>query len=518
MFVISDVTFDHIAKEIDVISSGNISCMFSYQEDIVSKMLSVESDDFKGIDVLFIHSDQVFHNRPSEWQKVFCNTLLHFSSQLSNITILVSNSLTGAFKTPPFKGSFGNSFDVAYLFSAEISSLLERSNIFVFDFLSILKKLGENNCYNYPVGHLYQMPYTKKAIGAIAEAVVNQSEWLFGEEKKVIVLDCDNTLWKGIVGEDGINGIYCNKDAEGIIHYHFHEFLKGKKEEGFLLCICSKNNEKDVQEAFEKKKFVLKWDDFIIRKINWNDKVANMKEIAAELNVGTDSFIFVDDNKYELDFVSNSLKGITCIEFTEDYTNFIALINRFEFKKKLVLKDDIAKTEQYIKQQQRAGEEQNYENIDEFIKSLEIKMDIRLNDTADLERLSQMTGKTNQFNFNKQPYTSEQLNNFIVDRGRLYSLSVSDKFGDYGTVGLIMIKPAGNKKEVVLENFLMSCRALGKKIEDSFLNFVLQDIKENSLQLASVKFIRTEKNIPAENFYNKIKNETNHFRTATSVL
>ena len=187
-------------------------------------------------------------------------------------------------------------------------------------------------------------------------------------------------------------------------------------------------------------------------------------------------------------------------------------------KKKLVLKDDIAKTEQYIKQQQRAGEEQNYENIDEFIKSLEIKMDIRLNDTADLERLSQMTGKTNQFNFNKQPYTSEQLNNFIVDRGRLYSLSVSDKFGDYGTVGLIMIKPAGNKKEVVLENFLMSCRALGKKIEDSFLNFVLQDIKENSLQLASVKFIRTEKNIPAENFYNKIKNETNHFRTATSVL
>ena len=154
--------------------------------------------------------------------------------------------------------------------------------------------------------------------------------------------------------------------------------------------------------------------------------------------------------------------------------------------------------------QQRAAEEQQFENLDDFITSLNIKMDIRLNDITDFERLSQLTGKTNQFNFNKQPYTTEQLNSIIDKGGRIYSLKVSDKFGDYGTVGLIILTPENDKK-FILENFLMSCRALGKKIEDSFYAYVLEDLKKNGLQITSISFKETEKNIPAQKFYSTLK-------------
>ncbi|MGP8214577.1 MAG: HAD-IIIC family phosphatase [Bacteroidia bacterium] len=517
IYVISDIIFDHIAKGIDSFSNGSVLCRFSYEEDIIGKLLSLNYADIEGFDVLYIHSDQVFHRRPVDWQKAFCNTLFHLSLKMTDIVILVNNSLSAAFKTTPAKLSFGKPFDTAFMFSHEINLLAGRSNIFVFDFQTIITNLGESNFYNYNIGHLYQMPYTNKAVSSIAHTLTEQVKWLIAEEKKVIIVDCDNTLWHGIVGEDGLQGIYCDKNAEGIVHYQLQEFLKLKKEEGFLLCICSKNNEEDVKEAFGAKNFVLEWEDFIIRKINWNDKVTNIQEIAAELNVSTDSFIFIDDNKFELDLVRSSLKNISCFEFTGDYIDFLYLINKFEFRKKQVLKEDIEKTEQYIKQQQRSEEELHFKNIDDFIKSLDIKINCSLNDINDLERLSQMTGKTNQFNFNKQPYTTDQLNQFIAAGGRLYSLKVSDKFGDYGTVGLIMVQH-GRDGEVILENFLMSCRALGKKIEDDFFNFVLQDLKNKNLRISAIKFLKTAKNIPAENFYNKINNETNYFRTTATVL
>ncbi len=504
LYVISDITFDHIAKEIDLISNGNISRVYSFEEDVVAKMLSLTPGDLKDFDLVFIHSDQVFHRRPIEWQKMFCKALVQFSVKFKDMPLLVSNSFSNSFTYSPAKYSFGKLFDTAFQFSNEFQKLIERPNIFVFDFLAILQNIGENSFYNYNIGHLYQMPYTPKAIKQLAVTLQEQANWLFREEKKVIIVDCDNTLWKGVIGEDGMNGIYCDKDAEGIIHYHFQEFLKNKKEEGFLLCICSKNNEDDVKEAFEKKNFVLKWTDFIVRKINWNDKVANMKEIAAELNIGTNSFIFIDDNKFELDYVHSLLSGVTCIEFTEEYTDFLHLTERFEFKKRLRLTDDKIKTEQYMVHQQRAAEEQQFENLDDFITSLNIKMDIRLNDITDFERLSQLTGKTNQFNFNKQPYTTEQLNSIIDKGGRIYSLKVSDKFGDYGTVGLIILTPENDKK-FILENFLMSCRALGKKIEDSFYAYVLEDLKKNGLQITSISFKETEKNIPAQKFYSTLK-------------
>ncbi|MEJ7677577.1 MAG: HAD-IIIC family phosphatase [Segetibacter sp.] len=203
------------------------------------------------------------------------------------------------------------------------------------------------------------MPYTKQFIKLFADTLSKQLEWLQQEEKKAIVIDCDNTLWKGVIGEDGLEGIKCDNNAEGILFYHFQLFLKSKKEEGLLLCICSKNNEEDVKDAFMQKNMPLKWNDFVVKKINWDDKWSNINKIAAKLNIGIDSLIYIDDNPFEVGSVSELAKGISCFEFKEDYTSFISLTNSFLFKRKQILKDDVVKSHQYMIEFQRQEEEKS---------------------------------------------------------------------------------------------------------------------------------------------------------------
>jgi FkbH-like protein len=345
------------------------------------------------------------------------------------------------------------------------------------------------------------MPYTKPAIKSFASELIAQLSFLFTEEKKVIILDCDNTLWKGVIGEDGIDSIACDKNGDGILYYNFQLFIKAKKEEGFLLCLCSKNNEEDVKEAFTKLNFPLKWTDFIVKKINWQDKVENIKQIGKELNLGVSSFIFIDDNLFELNSIAQLLSDVSCIHFTGSYPDFITMSNSFLFRRKLILSEDLEKTNQYIQEQLRSEHEAAFNSIDDFISSLDIKLDIRLNDFADLPRLAQMTGKTNQFNFNKHEYNADELRSF-TETGRIYSLKVSDKYGDYGTVGLILMKLNG--RQAVLENYLLSCRSLGKKIEYTFFDHVKNQLLSEGIEITDIQFKANDKNLPAQTFIKSI--------------
>ncbi len=501
ILVVSDTILDPIIRETNKVLSGAIYFNSVYSEDIISFLFTLSEDEFLKYDAIFIHSDQIFHQKEISWQKALCNTIEKFSKGFKK-AILLSNSFSHSYSSAEMKFSFGDSFDTNFEYSAEFHQLLGHENVYVFDFLSLSYRLGNANLYNYNLGHLYQMPYTKPAVKLISEKLSEQIKWLFSEEKKAIILDCDNTLWKGILGEDGLDGIVCDKNSEGILYYNLQRFLKAKKAEGFLLCLCSKNNYADVKDAFDKKTFPLKWEDFICRKINWEDKIHNIKEIAKDLNIGADSFIFIDDNLFELNSVAELLKGVTCMHLIEDYTELLNITSSFVFRRRRILGADKEKTKQYEIENLRKNEESKYSNLEDFIKSLEIRMDIRLNDIDDLERLSQMTGKTNQFNFNKHLYTIEEMKSMIDNNNRIYSLKVSDKYGDYGTVGIIIIEI--NNKEATMDNFLMSCRALGKGIENSFYNQVIGDLTKETISIKRIKFVKTEKNIPAQHFIKDI--------------
>jgi FkbH-like protein len=346
------------------------------------------------------------------------------------------------------------------------------------------------------------MPYSKKMISLLADRFVRFVSFLNNEEKKVIILDCDNTLWGGVLGEDGIENIKCDMNADGILFYSFQNFLKERKNDGFLLCLCSKNNEEDVKNAFEKKNMPLKWPDFILKKVSWEQKSTSIKEIASELNLGESSFIFVDDNPNEIEMVKKFTSVGSTFLFSDSFEDFIKLTEDFAFRRKKILQADREKSKQYELETLRNTEKIKFGSIDDYIESLNINMDIRLNDFDDFDRLSQLTEKTNQFNFNKTPYTKNELIEWTSNGNDIYSIKVADKFGDYGTVGLIMIKRLQDM--VVVENFLLSCRVLGKKIENKFLNHVIDCYKTKGLNLKEILVKETEKNVPARTF---IKNE-----------
>lgn len=501
LLIVSDVVVECVKSEILKNSDYEVECF--YTDDLLAYFINIEQNIASiYFDCLMIHSDQLFHKRPVEWQQQLLQSVIIAGDILVDKKIFLSNLFNNSFSSGSYKQEINSIYDSLNIYSNLLNTIKLQSNIFIFDAYNIICELGKEQCYNYVLGYLYQMPYKKNVITAFASAIISLLKFIEAEEKKVIVLDCDNTLWKGIIGEDGCLGVKCDKNAEGILFYHFQEFLKAKKDEGFLLTLCSKNNENDVQEFFQQRQTPLQWDDFIIKKINWNDKHENIKEIASGLNLGLNSFIFIDDNQSEINAVSNFLPEVTCIEFKNDYEFFEKMRVNMLFRRKNITDLDKEKTNLYIAEYQRKETVEKFKDFDSFLASLDIKVDIKINDLSDLVRLSQMTEKTNQFNFNKAVYSVQQLEQFIKNDNLVFSMKVSDKFGDYGTVGLILLEKI-NEKEVRMKNYLMSCRALGKKIEWQFFDFVLNYLHENALNIVEIVFRETEKNTPAKEFLNK---------------
>lgn len=379
-----------------------------------------------------------------------------------------------------------------------------KQNVYFFDIDNLIREIGVFQTYNYSLGHLYQLPYTKLFLDNFATYLDQLVLKINSPDKKVIILDCDNTLWKGVVGEDGVDGVKCNLNADGIVFYHFQQFLKSRKEIGFILCLCSKNNEEDVKEVFLYKRMPLQWDDFVIKKVNWINKDINIIEIANELNLGTDSFIFIDDNDFEISIVKESLPEVSLFKITADYHNLIELTNDPVFSKKSITEEDLVKTEQYTTEAKRKSLEQSSLSFSDYIKSLVITMKIDEDLESDLSRVSQLTEKTNQFNFNKKYYSAEELRKKILQGVlKYFTLRVSDKIGDYGLVGVILVEI--NDDKIVLENYILSCRILGRRIEFDFFEYVQDRIKYiYNTEIAEVKFTKTAKNMPAQTFYNQI--------------
>jgi FkbH-like protein len=503
---ISDIILNTLKNQLST-QFKNLDNAFNYYEDINLGLLTFNFSELKD-GIVVIHSDQIFHQKPIEWQKKLLGNINRVAEANSSLTFVISNSMSSGFSLTPVKKAKGILVDSFIFFKEEIDALHSQSNVYFFDFQSVITNIGFSNSYNYELGFLYQMPYTKKLIACFVQELISFLNFLSNEEKKVIILDCDNTLWGGVVGEDGIDGIKCDKNNTGIVYYNFQVFLKLLLGQGFLLCLNSKNNIEDVKEAFDKIDMPLKWDDFIVKEVNWDLKSNNIKSIANKLNLGESSFVFIDDNDYELEIVRKNTEVKSIYRFSPVYSDFLKIINSNSFRRKNVLDADVNKNKMYKVETLRNELAQQYTSLEEFINELDIKIDIEINNDVDLPRLSQMTEKTNQFNFNKKYYTIDELRSIINNNGLVFSLKLSDKFGSYGIVGLLI---AINISENVyfIENFLMSCRALGKNVEFNFFDYVMNYFKSHGLKVDYINFKKTEKNIPAINFLKKVNYEDN---------
>ena len=321
------------------------------------------------------------------------------------------------------------------------------------------------------------------------------------KRKKCLVLDLDNTLWGGVLGEDGVDGIQIGGDYPGKAFLYFQEALLELSHSGVILTVCSKNNEQDVLEAWDKNPYLLlKKMHFATYRINWDDKATNIKEIAEELNIGLDSLVFVDDSPEERELVKQLLPMVEVPDFPEQPYElpvfFKKLVDDY-FKVYSITNEDKEKTQQYRANASRAQEQRHFTDFTDFLRSLDIQMTIEHANDFNIQRIAQMTQKTNQFNLTTHRYTDADIRQFVNDGWKIWCLSVSDKFGDNGITGCLMV----NGEEI--DTLLLSCRILGKGIEFAFVKKVLSLLKECGVTNLKASYIPTAKNAQVADFYNK---------------
>ncbi len=325
------------------------------------------------------------------------------------------------------------------------------------------------------------------------------------KRKKCLVLDLDNTLWGGILGEDGIDGVMLGGDYPGNAFRDFQENIKMAADTGVMLAVCSKNNIEDVREMWAKHpENILKENDFVSIKSNWDDKAKNISEIAQELNIGLDSFVFIDDNPRERERVKSEFPMIEVPEFPDqpfELFDFFTKIYSNFFQTYRLTSEDSKKTKQYKENTLRNQLKTSIGSIEEYIKSLDIELSIFKN--YNVSRVAQMTQKTNQFNLTTKRYSEAEINDFIENGHFIYSMGVKDKFGDNGITGAAIVLINKDNKCADIDSYLLSCRILGKKIENIFLKYILNNLYDEGITNVTAKYCSTKKNTQTISFYNE---------------
>lgn len=422
-----------------------------------------------------------------------------------NQLIDILNNTT--FNAPTFFTIFEPNKNELYDYLKELNKnlikiLATKKNIFIINFQDIDKLYQVDNIFDIQQDKIGHIPFTEEYYYSMGTYLFRQIHSFYKPHFKVIALDCDKTIWKGIVGEDGALGI---KIEDGYLE--LQKFIIEKEKDGFLIVLNSKNNENDVWEVFEKNKNMLLTRDKIVNyKINWQMKSQNLKDMAKELNVGLDSFIFIDDNPLECSEVIENAPEVLTILLPKNPKSFKLFLNHiWAFDKLKITAEDKNRTKMYIAQTKREKSADNL-SLDKFLISLKLKIYMNKMFKSQLDRVSQLTKRTNQFNTTTIRREESDIQNLLKNKDYVcWTINVEDKFGDYGLVGVVISKKV--KNSLVIDTFLMSCRVLGRGVENSILAGLKEYSEQNNLSKIEIPFYRTAKNQPALDFIHNSKFE-----------
>jgi len=391
-------------------------------------------------------------------------------------------------------------------YNRKIYDMSEQTNIKIIDIGEFYHGFSAEQLVDWKYYFLSQMPINPKLVPQFITWFSRQLDVLAMKRKKCIVLDLDNTLWFGILGEDGADGIKMGEDYPGNVYRFFQAYLLELSRIGIILAVCSKNNEADVFNVLENHPdMLLRKDSFSAYRINWNNKADNIKEIAQELNIGLDSMVFIDDNPAERELIKQALPGVCVPEFPVHpylYPIFIKQLTDDYFSAYTLTQEDLVKSRQYTENAERAKYKSQFADMDAYLRSLEIKLTVEKLDDFNKARFAQMTQKTNQFNLTTRRYTEAEIQSFADNGGLVYGLRVKDKFGDNGLTGLMIVSL--KKQTAYIDTLLLSCRVLGKEIEYVFVKYILNKLKEIGIQKVNASYIKTTKNGQVEKFYESI--------------
>jgi FkbH-like protein len=391
------------------------------------------------------------------------------------------------------------------------NAYLNSKNVFVYDFEKFVTKNGEDNVFDYSQFFFGDLKVSINYLPDLGQDLMKYLIGYLGITKKCIVLDLDNTLWGGVVGEDGFNGIKLGPEPPGNAFMEFQRVLLSLHQRGVILAINSKNNFEDaIQVIKEHPYMVLKEEHFASMRINWKDKVTNIKELAQEINIGLDSLVFIDDDPVNREFVKSIFPEILVVDLSNDPSTYASTIeNIIDFSVLKITDEDKNRGKMYLKQKMITELEESTPDLQTFLSQLELKIIIKDVDEFTLPRVSQLTLKTNQFNLTTKRYQESDIKNMIQDPNFIVGcVQVEDKFGDNGITGLFIIKKE-SKKEWMIDTFLMSCRIMGRDIEKGIMAYIVNKAKDSGVEKIKANFFPTQKNKSIEGFLpnNEFKRE-----------
>lgn len=517
--LLGTVTLDYLAmplKAAGIINGINISTRCAPSEQIMQQTLDPKSDLYcDSPDIIFVLSrledifppliDPLIKKTPEFLNNAKKEVLEQIEQWLTSMRSH-SNSVIvlHTFAAPDWSVDVVNeavNSNSLWRFTQElnlsIAELVDNcTGTFMVNIDRVINATPDNSWYDAKLWYLGRIAFGSKDPRALINSWMPILRQAVGARKKCLVVDLDNTMWGGVVGEDGLHGIKIGTDFPGNVYRDVQKQILDLWHSGVMLAIASKNNEADAKEVFEKHPgMILKWEHFLVKKVNWSDKASNLSEISKELNIGLDHMVFMDDNPAECELIAQELSTVTVLEVPVDnivrYPQLLSENRLFDGSR--LTEEDRNRNQMYSSNSRREIARSKSTNIGEFLGSLKMTTQLLPVDNLSNARSCQMLTKTNQFNLTTIRYSEAEVDSIANDPQWLtLAVSLADKFGDNGQVGLIFVKLLGD--EAIIDTFLMSCRVIGRTLETVIISEVIGQLKKLGVLSLKASYLPTVKN------------------------
>lgn len=383
---------------------------------------------------------------------------------------------------------------------------LQLPNLYICDLSTIQNTIGRERFWSPSIYTNTEMTVSIDALPYFAQSAVQIISAFQGIFKKCVILDLDNTLWGGVIGDDGLENIQIGQLGIGKAFTEFQYWIKKLQQRGIIVAVCSKNTESIAKEPFEKHPdMVLKLEDIAVFVANWENKADNIRKIQKILNIGFDSMVFLDDNPFERNIVRENIPGITVPELPEDpalYLDYLYNLNLFETVS--YSGEDAKRTQQYQKEAERIIFQESFTNENDFLKSLNMISETKPFDNFTIPRIAQLSQRSNQFNLRTVRYTEEDVKRIAQSDDYLtLSFTLEDKFGDNGLICAVILEKKNNRT-LFIDTWFMSCRVLKRGMEAYTLNFIVELAKANGYNVIIGEYIPTSKNELVKDHYKNL--------------
>ena len=404
-----------------------------------------------------------------------------------------------------------------------------RSNVLINDVESVASWVGRRFWFDERLWHMAKTFCALEHLPLVAHNIVDITMATRGRGVKCVVLDLDNTLWGGIVGDEGPHGIQISAHGDGEAFHQFQCYLRELKRRGILLAVCSKNEHANAVRPFhENTEMVLKFDDITVFVANWNNKAENIQTIRQTLNIGLDSIVFLDDNPFERDLVRSLAPEVIVPDLPEDPSDYVKALSELNlFETNSFSAEDVQRADLYKQEAQRRGLEASASNIDEYLQSLDMRIEVSRFTPQLIARIGQLIQRSNQFNLTTHRYNQQQCEEMMLDEENWIPLyaKLRDRFGDHGLISVVIATPKLDESTLEITDWLMSCRVLTRGVEEFLMNYVVNEARMRELKYVTGQYIPTAKNAMVKDFFarfgfdktNEQKNGASHWRLVVSA-